>query len=257
MRKGGRVRRILLATASLVLAGSVRAATTLTLPDDAVTPGGESVSVPLSALPAAGILGVDVTVVYNPAVLMATGVTKTPISNSFNLTFNPNTPGVVHISLFGGSAMSGSGPIAEVQFDVIGSPGQNSQLDLTFGQINEGGIATTLDDGTFTVCAGPSPEVPGVALTRTPQTTLQWGGQFNAVYDVVGGLVSQLRVDGGAVSALCLADDRDVVSWSDTRPDPVAGAAYYYLVRAQGPCGTGSYGHASFGPERTPVIDCQ
>jgi hypothetical protein len=245
------VSRILIATASLLLAVSVQAVTTLTLPDDAVTPGGESVSVPLSALPASGILGVDMTLEYNAAVLTATGVTKTPISNSFTLTFNTTNPGIVQISLFGGSAMSGSGPIAEIQFDVIGSPGQTSQLDLTFGQINEGAIATALDDGTFTVCAGASPEVLGVALTRTPETTLQWGGQFNAVYDVVGGLVSQLRVDGGIIGALCLADDRDVPSWSDTRPDPAPGSAYYYLIRAEGPCGKGSYGHGF-----PPTADC-
>jgi hypothetical protein len=250
------VSRALIAIGAFVFAVSNVAAATLSLPDDAVGLAGGAVSVPLAAIPAAGILGMDITLAYDSAVLAATGVTKTPISNSFTLTYNLSTPGLVRISLFGTTALSGSGPIADLQFDVVGSPGQTSQLDLTFAQINEGAIPGTLDDGMFTVCTGAPAIVSGVAVSKTPATSLLWAGQFAAVYDVVSGLVGQLRVDGGVAGASCQADDQAVASWSDPRPDPAAGTGFYYLIRAQGGCGTGSYGQASSGAERVPTIGC-
>ena len=248
--------RALIATGVFFLAVATASAATISLPDDAVGLSGGSVSVPLSSLPATGILGVDITVAYDPDVLTATGVTKTAISNPFTLTVNLNTPGIVRISLFGNSPLSGSGPIADLQFDVIGAAGQTDDLDLTFAQINEGAIPATLDDGFFTVCTGAPGLVSALAVTKAPATTLQWAGQFAAVYDVASGLVGQLRVDGGVAAASCAADDQAVASWIDTRPDPAAGTGYYYLVRAQGGCGTGSYGQASSGAPRTPTLDC-
>jgi len=250
------VRHVLIAIAALVVAASASADTTLSLPDDALAPAGGSVSVPLSAIPATGILGIDITLSYNAAVLTATGVTKTPISEPFTLTVNLTTPGIVRISLFGGTPLAGSGPIADLQFDVVGASGQTSPLDLTFAQINEGEIPAVLDDGTFTVCVGTSPLVSGVTVTKSPATTVQWVGQPASIYDVAGGLVAQLRVDGGSASASCLANDQPTASWDDPRPNPAAGAGYYYLVRAEGPCGTGSYGQASSGAPRVPTSDC-
>ena len=80
------------------------------------------------------------------------------------------------------------------------------------------------------------------------------------VYDLAGGVISQLRPDAGASGAVCLpgGDDLGLAEYEETRPDPPRGDAYYYIVRSQKPpsCGNGSYGLASSGSERLPTNDC-
>ena len=44
--------------------------------------------------------------------------------------------------------------------------------------------------------------------------------------------------------------------WDDTRPDPAADEAFYYLVRGERGCGVGSYGYATSEAEREPAADC-
>ena len=47
-----------------------------------------------------------------------------------------------------------------------------------------------------------------------------------------------------------------VATGPDGRPDPAPGDGYYYLVRAQTACATGTYGFASGPVERTPTSAC-
>ncbi len=47
-----------------------------------------------------------------------------------------------------------------------------------------------------------------------------------------------------------------VNTWDDTRSEPAAGDGYYYLVRSQSACGSGTYGSASSGAERQPLTGC-
>ena len=98
-------------------------------------------------------------------------------------------------------------------------------------------------------------EVSGIAVTKGP-TELTWTPSGGGVYDVSGGGVASLRVDGGAVGATCLGDNIAGASWTDGRPDPASGTGYYYLVRAQNVCGAGTYGAATGGGERLPVAAC-
>src|SRR6188508_2746373 len=66
----------------------------LSLPD-AVATSGSVVQVPISAAPADGAFGIDMTITYNPAVLTAQDVTVTGIASTagFVLIKNLNTPG--------------------------------------------------------------------------------------------------------------------------------------------------------------------
>jgi hypothetical protein len=57
-------------------------------------------------------------------------------------------------------------------------------------------------------------------------------------------------------SATCLQDDEPDADWADPRPDPTAGTGYYYLVREQNVCGTGSYGTDSALVDRLPGDPC-
>ena len=61
-------------------------------------------------------------------------------------------------------------------------------------------------------------------------------------YDVVGGLLTELRSTGLAAATACLAGDLDVAEHEDSRPDPAPGDGYFYLVRAENPCAVAGFG---------------
>jgi hypothetical protein len=97
------------------------------------------------------------------------------------------------------------------------------------------------------------PEVTGDSFSTsameyswTPLDALAGPG---TTYDVVRGLASDLRQDGGFASAVCLSDSQMDASHPDSSlPNP--GEAFYYLVRGQNVCGNGSYGRDSEGVKR-------
>ncbi len=63
-------------------------------------------------------------------------------------------------------------------------------------------------------------------------------------HDVLGGLLSELRADAGFDRAVCHAPAWNDSPFAEPRTPPI-GEAYYYLVRAHGPRGVGSYGDAA------------
>jgi hypothetical protein len=84
---------------------------------------------------------------------------------------------------------------------------------------------------------------------------LTWSATSGAVYDVASGALSDLRVNG-TTTAACLSNNGATAGYIDVRSDPVPGAGYYYIARAQGACGAGTYGFASTGQERVPTAAC-
>jgi hypothetical protein len=124
------------------------------------------------------------------------------------------------------------------------------------------GLSCTTGDacsgGTCVPGVSPPPptEVAGVQLAGAAGTSLTWtalpGG---VVYDVDSSTLSDLRLSGPA-GATCLANDLAVASYVDVRPDPAPDDGYYYLIRAQTPCGTGTFGTSSGGGERLPAAGC-
>ena len=102
--------------------------------------------------------------------------------------------------------------------------------------------------------SAPTVEVTGVALEQLGGVTrLSWAGQSVAsAYDVAGGDLAS----GGTETAECLENDLADPVWDDPRPDPAAGAGYYFLVRAVNACGAGTYGDDSSGTQRTPSAAC-
>lgn len=63
-------------------------------------------------------------------------------------------------------------------------------------------------------------------------------------YDVVSGFVSEMKADQGFARASCLAALTPASPFVDTRLPPTLDA-YYYLIRAHGPNGVGTYGDGS------------
>ena len=104
----------------------------------------------------------------------------------------------------------------------------------------------------------PPIEVQGLRVDKAAATRLGWTAQGQApYYDVAGGALSDLRSGQGTNGATCLRNDDGQPAWDDgSRPDPSPGQGYYYLVRAQDVCGSGTYGFASTGGERRPSTDC-
>jgi hypothetical protein len=108
--------------------------------------------------------------------------------------------------------------------------------------------------------SGPAPppqEIAGVQVNGHSGTTVSWTASLSGAvsYDVVGATISSLQA-GGTTGATCLANNLAVTSFVDGQPDPPAGDGYYYLVRAQSACGTGTYGNDSSGSPRSPASGC-
>jgi hypothetical protein len=126
---------------------------------------------------------------------------------------------------------------------------------------NDGSACTTGDSCGGGVCqsgtSAPAPgEVGGLALAGAAGTTLTWtslGGGI--VYDVATSTLSDLRANGPATAA-CLANDVAGASTVDARPNPGPGDGYYYIVRGQTACASGSYGLDSASVPRSPASAC-
>ncbi|HVQ35239.1 MAG TPA: hypothetical protein VMT33_04460 [Candidatus Bathyarchaeia archaeon] len=90
-------------------------------------------------------------------------------------------------------------------------------------------------------------EVSGFSIQGKASTALTWAEQATAtgpgvVYDVAGGTLSALRSSGLFAATSCVGSGLSVPSYTDTRPAPAPGAAFYYLVRSRNACGTGGFG---------------
>jgi len=121
------------------------------------------------------------------------------------------------------------------------------------------GIACTTQDACLGgSCVGvpssPPGEAQGLRVAGVASSVVTWTPVTDATYDVVSSSFSDLRANGPA-GATCIAND--VASgYTDGRPNPAPGVGYYYLIRAQTACGSGTYGLQSSGLERLPTAAC-
>ena len=102
-------------------------------------------------------------------------------------------------------------------------------------------------------------EVANLQVSTAP-TTVSWTGQAPAcgsgtVHDLVGGLISQLRADGGFATVACLAAGQSAASFADNRPLPPSRDGHYYLAAALNACGAGSFGDGTGVPDPRQFLD--
>jgi hypothetical protein len=101
---------------------------------DAFGANGASVSLPVNIANADGVAmcAVDISLVYDPAVLTATSVTKTALTAGYNWAENLSTPGIARaiIATAQGETLFGEGALFNVQFDVHGEQGDTSNLEF-------------------------------------------------------------------------------------------------------------------------------
>ncbi|MFQ5876406.1 MAG: cohesin domain-containing protein [Acidobacteriota bacterium] len=248
-------RRAALGMILLLLAGSGSSglAATLSLPAGAGAPPGASTVVPLQVDDAAGMLGTDILIAYDPAVAIATGVSPTPLSASQTLTVNLNGPGVIVISLFGAYPLDGSGALLDLSFTSVGPLNSRTVLDLASADINEGGIPVMLLDGQYCV-QGPTEEVRGLeAGLAAPGSTvaiLSWApdplaASFN-VYRGESPDLSDLACFLPGVTGTSTADDGALPP----------GGLFVYMVTAANCRGESTLGFDSTGSERMNSAPC-
>jgi len=123
----------------------------LSLPD---TGGGQHdvVQVPIHAASIQGLAAADLTVTFDSNVLNAQGAGTGNLTPGWSLAANTDTAGQIRLSMASpGGTVSGSGVLANLQFEVIGSPGNTSTLHFATISLNDGAIATETADGSFSV----------------------------------------------------------------------------------------------------------
>jgi hypothetical protein len=139
-----------------VTAASMAVAATVSVPATSVVGPGGDVVVPVTVSPATGMLSLQMAIAYNPAVLTPTGVYKTSYADSFALVYNVPSPGDLRISMFGVTALSGSGEVCWIVFHAVGGNGSSSSVSFTQAEINEGQISSTPSGGTVNVTSASS-----------------------------------------------------------------------------------------------------
>ncbi len=137
---------------------------------------GSQVELAVSASNLVDLRGVDLAITWDPAVLSAVNARVGTTCAGWGLASNLNTAGRAVLSLANASAVSGSGSLAIIRFNVIGSPPVSTTLVIESVSLNDGAMTASRSDGVFTVngffdLAGTvryfkdGTAVPGVALS--------------------------------------------------------------------------------------------
>ncbi len=129
------------------------------------------------------------------------------------------------------------------------------QIDIRYYRSREAAVP---DANKPQLVLGLAPfEVAGLVLDDAVPASLKWNSAgAGIVYDIVTGSLAGLQADGGVVGGLCLVNGVTMSAYMDFRADPLPGAGDYYVVRGRSACCGGTYGFASSGSERVPVVPC-
>jgi hypothetical protein len=142
----------------------------LSMPD-LVAPFGTLVEVPLVVADVEGLLAASIAISYDPSVLAVRQVSKGGLLPDWAFTPNVASAGAIQLSMAGATAVSGSGNLAVIQFEILGNP---PAMAITTAVLNDGAISRLIDNGSLVVDGlfqmsgtvsyfGGGP-VPGVAL---------------------------------------------------------------------------------------------
>ncbi|MEI8167688.1 MAG: IPT/TIG domain-containing protein, partial [Chloroflexales bacterium] len=111
-----------------------------------------TVQVPINAANVLGLAAASLTVTFDSSVLRGRGALTGSLTPGWSVAVNTNTQGQLRLSMASpGSTSTGSGVLAYVEFEVLGSPGATSPLTLTSVSLNDGAIQTETAAGSFAV----------------------------------------------------------------------------------------------------------
>lgn len=145
-------------------------AVTLAAPSTEVITGNDFiVPVTVSDTTGLGIIAYQFDLQYDPAVIQpqSTAVTVTgTISQGMGAVFNPVSPGLIKVVVYGANPISGSGTLINFKFTAIGTPGGTSPLSWSNVMFNEGNPIASATNGSVQI--NPDP---------TAQTTVSFAGR--------------------------------------------------------------------------------
>lgn len=139
---------------------------------------GSTVNVPVTVSEANNVGSMDILVVYDPAVLTATGVDKGTLNKGM-ISANTSAPGFIAISLADSNGITGSGDVAVITFSVIGNATETSTVRLQSVKAYDGtsflDVPSTISSGTFIV-------KEGTAATPTAKS----GSESLIIFSLIG-----------------------------------------------------------------------
>ncbi len=116
---------------------------------------GQIVRVPVVVdQPVSGLAAASLTVLFDSRVLRPRGALAHPgsLTPGWAVAANDRTPGRLRVAMASaGAPVSGAGTLAELEFEVLGSPGSASPLEIARVSLNDGAIPTSALNGSFTV----------------------------------------------------------------------------------------------------------
>jgi hypothetical protein len=119
----------------------------VTLPTDSSGCAGADVVIPITVDSVDGVLSMDLEFTYDPAVLQATAVFRTPLTGAFTMASDLGAPGRVDVSMSGTTPLTGAGDVGWVVFRTLGTPGAGTDLVWVQHSLNGGAIVTAGNDG--------------------------------------------------------------------------------------------------------------
>ncbi|MDB4776629.1 cohesin domain-containing protein, partial [Akkermansiaceae bacterium] len=119
---------------------------------DVTAESGEFVTVPLGVANVSGLASLGVTINYDPTELRFSALTKGEFLQDWVLVSNSTVDGEVRLAAASnGVALSGSGALATIEFQVLGQPGASASLSLSNTSLNGGAIIPSQTIGSVQV----------------------------------------------------------------------------------------------------------
>jgi hypothetical protein len=147
------------------------------LPASSSVGEGDEVVIPVVIDPATGVIGAEIAVTYDPAVLTPTGLYRTNFTNDMTLVPNLSVPGSLSFVLFGPDPLAGTGQVVWIVFQAIGGSGTFSALTVTQHDLNEGIIPSVVHNGIVSIAG----VVAGDVTFSLPDTA---NGEPGSIVDV-------------------------------------------------------------------------
>src|SRR5262249_26323597 len=113
-----------------------------------------SVYSPIIVSPGTGITSMDFTFSYDPAIVTARVLYRTPLTTGWTLSYDVTTPGVVTVHLSSAAALSGSGDVAWVKFDPVdpvGGSGSSTPVSWVSSSLNGGAVPSSPVNGSISL----------------------------------------------------------------------------------------------------------
>lgn len=164
---------------------------------------------PIIVSPGTGVTSMDFVISYDPAIVTARALYRTPLTTTYSLSYDVSTPGIVTVHLSGAAALSGSGDVAWIKFDPLGGSGTSTPVSWVSSSLNGGAIPSSPVNGSIslitpgTVISVPDSMqgIPGANVAVFVSATAFTGGDsFDIDLEFDPAVVTATLVEKGAVT---------------------------------------------------------